>query len=410
MSSHSRTRVWIGALALGGIALAGIDGACAADPIKVGAAIEQVPPGRLWQTQQRQEGLQIALKLINDAKGALGRPFGLVVTNPQGPPDRSGEAVVEKLIDENKVVAIIAAHDSAAAVASLEAAHQHKVPLIADTPSQAFAAKLYPEGYNLGLSSRQIAVTVADAMRALGLKRVVAFAENTDTGIELANFIGQQLNARGPGTEYSLEMLDPGATDFSSVLQPYRTNPPDAIIQLLRAPAAYRLIEQLHEQGLGPSAKTRLYDGATLIDDPAFWHTMKAPVDGMLVLSTSHPKIALPEIGRKVAEAYRAKTNLEPGNAVFSAADELLVLAAAVESGGSSESEAIAKALATLNWTGTRGKIGFSAERGESKYHQWLDVPTVTFQITAARQAIGDTLVVQEPGKDFDAARVAKPK
>ncbi|MFL4982672.1 MAG: hypothetical protein ACJ8EN_03735, partial [Xanthobacteraceae bacterium] len=72
--------------------------------------------------------------------------------------------------------------------------------------------------------------------------------------------------------------------------------------------------------------------------------------------------------------------------------------------------EAIAKALESLKWTGTRGKITFSAEKNDDKYHQWLDAPAVTFQITAVKQALGDTNLIQTPGQPFDAARVEKPK
>src|SRR5215216_4741026 len=49
----------------------------AIDPIKIGV-IATPSPGAEWQSQQRREGLQIALKIINDAGGALGRPMELV--------------------------------------------------------------------------------------------------------------------------------------------------------------------------------------------------------------------------------------------------------------------------------------------------------------------------------------------
>ncbi|MFL5002264.1 MAG: ABC transporter substrate-binding protein [Xanthobacteraceae bacterium] len=380
----------------------------AIDPIKIGV-IAAPSPGAEWQSQQRREGLQIALKIVNDAGGALGRPMELVFADAPGAPDAAG-AVVEKLITQDKVAAVLGGADSAAALASVEVAHRHKVPYIAGARSRAIAAKLYPEVYNPGISNSQIAAAIAEAMKALGVKRVVAFTENTDPGVELANLLAHQLNSNELAIQYSFETLDPAAKDFASALQPHKANPPDAIIQLMRSPAAYGLIDQLHQQGLAPSAKTWLYDGAALMEDPAFWQNISEAARGMLVLSGYHPKTTLPEFGRKVADAYGANANKDPTTVVFEAADSLLVVAEAIKSGGSSEPEAIAKALESLKWTGTRGKITFSAEKNDDKYHQWLDAPAVTFQITAVKQALGDTNLIQTPGQPFDAARVEKPK
>ena len=409
MKNDFITRSCAGFIALGAGLFTLAHAAWAIDPIKIGVVGGEAAPGSEWRMAQRRDGLAAALKVINDAKGALGRPFKLVFEERQGPADKAGDAV-EKLITQDKVVAIIGGHESAAALASLEAAHEHKVPFVTDAPSHAIGGKLYPEAFNVGISGTEIATRIAEAMKALEVKRVVAFAENTDAGIEAANLLGRQLNASSTGVQYAFETLDPAAKDFTAVLQPYRSNPPDAIVQLVRSPGAYRLIDQFKQQEIAPSAKTWLYDATALIEDPAFWQNVNGPIDGTLVLGTYHPKMTMPDLGRKVAEAYRAKTEKEPGSQVFQAADTLFVIAAAIESGGSSEPEAITKALESLAWTGTRGKITFSTERADEKYHQWLNVPTVTYQITAAKQPIGETRLVQEPDKPFDPAQVARPK
>jgi branched-chain amino acid transport system substrate-binding protein len=271
-------------------------------------------------------------------------------------------------------------------------------------------ATLYPEVYNPVISNSQVAAAITEAMRGLGVKRVVAFTENTDPGIELANLLAHQLNSNELGIQYSFETLDAGAKDFASALQPHKANPPDAIIQLMRPPAAYGLINQLHQHRLAPSARTWLYDGAGLVEDPAFWQNVSEGARGMLAFSAYHPKMTLPDLGRKVADAYMAQTNKAPTNIVLQAADSLLMVAEAIKSGGSSESEAITKALESLKWTGTRGRITFPAEKSDEKYHQWLDAPAVTLQITAVKQPLGETNLIQGPGQPFDAARVEKPK
>ena len=51
-----------------------------------------------------------------------------------------------------------------------------------------------------------------------------------------------------------------------------------------------------------------------------------------------------------------------------------------------------------------------STEKSGYKYHQWLDVPYVTFQITAVKQPISDTKLVQEPGQKLDVGAIERPK
>ena len=63
-----------------------------------------------------------------------------------------------------------------------------------------------------------------------------------------------------------------------------------------------------------------------------------------------------------------------------------------------------------MKWTGTRGEITFSKEKGGYKFQQWLDVPYVTFQVTAVKQPIADTKLVQDPGKPLDISRIEKAK
>ena len=407
MSRHSVIRLRTLLAALGAASLVSMNAAHAVDPIKVGVVTEQPAPGAEWRAQQRRDGLEIALKLINDAKGSLGRPFELVFAERQGPQDKAGEAV-EKLIGEDKVVAVIGGRDAAAALAGLDAAHRQKVPFITNARSHALGGKLYPELFNLGISNSEIAANVAEAMKALGVKRVAAFTVNNDSGIERANLLGQQLNSSEAGIQYSFEPVDRGAKDFAALMQPSKAAPPDAIVQLLPTPVAYGLLGELNRQGF--AGKAWLYDGASLIEDPAFWDKAGQAATGMLVLAGFHPKMTLPDLGRRVAQAYKEKTGKDPGTAVFEAADDLFVVATAIEQGGSSEPDAVTKALEKIAWTGTRGKITVSTERNDYKYHQWLDVPTVTFQITAAKQPIADTTLIQEPGKPFNATRLVKPK
>ena len=117
----------------------------------------------------------------------------------------------------------------------------------------------------------------------------------------------------------------------------------------------------------------------------------------------------MPELGKKVAADYTAKTKNQPSRLLFQAADSLFLIAEAIKAAGSTEPDAMIKALEGIKWTGTRGTVAFSTEKAGYKYHQWLDIPYVTFQITAVKQPMADTKLVQEPGQLLDSAKLEKP-
>jgi len=83
---------FVGALLLGASFQAN-----AADPILVGVAITQSPPGSVVQGAQIKDALEIYRDIVNAKGGVLGRPIQLVFEDSQGLPEK-GRSAVEKLI------------------------------------------------------------------------------------------------------------------------------------------------------------------------------------------------------------------------------------------------------------------------------------------------------------------------
>ncbi len=384
--------------------------AVAADPIKIGVTVAQSPPGSVSQGTQVKDAIEVAAKIVNDGGGVLGRPIELVVEDTQGIPEKA-RAAVEKLITRDKVAAIIGEHQSSNVLAAIEVAHRYHVPYFNTNGwADAIREKGYAEVFNPANYNSRVAIAMADTMKALGVKRVVAFCENTDYGVGLAKLLGDQLKERAPGIEYKYETLDRAGKDFLPALLPLKANPPDAVVEIMLPPAAYILMNQLYEQGIAPAPKTWLYDASGLADYPDFWQNVTDAAKTMLVFGLYHPKLAAPELGKKVADAYKAKTKNDPSRLLFQAADSLFIVAEAIKAAKSTEPDALIKALEDLKWTGTRGEVSFSKEKGGFRYHQWIDIPYVTFQITALKQSIGDTNLVQDPGKPLDVSKIVKPK
>jgi branched-chain amino acid transport system substrate-binding protein len=384
--------------------------AFADDAIKVGVTVAQSPPGSVSQGTQVKDGLEVAAKIINDAGGVNGKKIQLIVEDTQGIPEKA-RAAVEKLITRDQVVAIVGEHQSSAALAGIEVAHRYHVPYINTNGwSDVIREKGYPEVFNPGVFNSRVAIAVAETMKSLGAKNVVAFCENTDYGVGLAKLIGAQIAERAKGINYKYETLDRASKDYLPAILPLKANPPDVIVEILLPPGAYILLNQLNEQGVAPTAKTMIYDASGIADYPDFWQNVGDAAVNMLVFGLYHPKMALPELGKKVAADYTAKTKADPNRLLFQAADSLFLVAEAIKIAKSTKADDMIKALEGIKWSGTRGEVTFSNEKSGFKFHQWLDVPYVTFQITKVKQPVADMNLVQDPGKPLDLSRVQRTK
>ena len=111
------------------------------------------------------------------------------------------------------------------ALAGIEVAHRYHIPYINTNGwSDVIREKGYPEVFNPGVFNSRVAIAVADTMKSLGAKNVVAFCENTDYGVGLQKrFFGYflkgerngwdkqprvQLNVRHPGERFVIRHED----------------------------------------------------------------------------------------------------------------------------------------------------------------------------------------------------------
>lgn len=377
-------------------------------PIVIGVSIAQSPPGSVVQGTQVKDGVEIVTKIINDKGGVLGRPLKVIYEDNQGIPEK-GRAAAEKLIARDKVVAITGGHQSSVCLAEIEVAHRYKMPYVnTNCWSDDVRAKGYLEVFNPGNYNTRVSSAMADTIAALKVKRVVAFAENTDYGIGQAKLLGDFLKKAAPDTEYKYVALDRAGKDFTPAVLPLRANPPDVVVNIMLPPAAYILMNQLYEQGVAPSAQTWLYDGAGIADYPDFWQNVKEAGKYLLAFGLYHPLMPMPELGKQVGQIYQQQSKSEPNRLIFQAADSVLLIARAIEQAKSTESAAIIKALQQMEFEGTRGKFRFSQDAGY-KYQQWVDIPYVTYQLTEIDQPLSKTTLIQASGQPLDIAKAVKP-
>ncbi|MFL5428273.1 MAG: ABC transporter substrate-binding protein [Myxococcales bacterium] len=381
----------------------------AAEPINVGVPIAQSPPGSVVQGVQVKDGLEIVKDMVNKQGGVLGRPIALVYEDDQGIPEK-GRAAVEKLITRDKVVAIVGPHQSSNCLAEIEVAKRYDIPYVnTNCWSDDVRKKGYKQVFNPNNYNSRVAFAMAETLAGLGVKRVVAFCENTDYGIGQAKAVAEALKKKKPDVEYRYDTLDRTGKDFTPAILPLRANPPDAVLMMMLPPAAYIVMNQLYEQGVAPTDKTWLYDGAGLGDYPDFWQNVKEAGKNLIEFGLYHPDMGVPKLGKEVGDAYQKKTGHEPNRLIFQAADSLLLVVDAIKNAKSTAPDAMIKAMESMTFSGVRGTFKFSQEPGVG-YQQWVDIPYVTYQFTDVGQPVSKTTLVQGPNVALAIDKLKKAK
>jgi ABC-type branched-subunit amino acid transport system substrate-binding protein len=383
--------------------------AFAQEPIAIGISIAQSPPGSVVQGTQVKDGLEIVKDMINAKGGVLGRPIKLVYEDNQGIPEK-GRAATEKLITKDKVVAIAGGHQSSVCLAEIEVANRYEVPYInTNCWSDDVRKKGYPVVFNPSNYNTRVSMAMAETIAAMGVKRVIAFAENTDYGIGQAKLLAEFIKQKAPQTQYKFETLDRAGKDFTPAVLALRADPPDMVINVMLPPAAYILMNQLYEQGVAPSAKTWTYDGAGLADYPDFWQNVKDAGKSLISFGLYHPNMNIPPIGKEVSAEYTKRTKAEPNRLIFQAADSLLLVTDAIKQANSTDPKAITKALQSIKFAGVRGPFQFSKEPGIT-FQQWADIPYVNYQLTEVNQPVSKSNLIQGPGQPLAVNKLQKPK
>jgi branched-chain amino acid transport system substrate-binding protein len=363
------------------------------EPIVIGSVGPASPPGSVAQWSEASAGIKLAAEMINEKGGVLGRQIQVKFEDSQGIPEK-GRAAIEKLITQEKVPAAVGGNHSSVCLAMSEVVHRYRVPFVnVNCWADAIREKGFPELFNTSVNNGRISVGGAQFIKSLNVRSVVTLAENTDFGLGLARNLQTQLKELAPGVSFSMKVLDREAKDFTPVMLELKQNPPNVVVTILDPPAGYVVINQLHEYGVAPTAKTWLLDLDALAELPDFWDNVKAAGRHLTGIVLFHPSMKLTDLGKQVRDRHMKGAGREASRVVFQGFDAMWVMADAIRRAGSVQSEALVKALPQTRLAGTRGTVTFRKDPGPF-FQQWFDVPYSIIQYTEATQPLAKAPIV----------------
>jgi branched-chain amino acid transport system substrate-binding protein len=351
-------RFWLGTGALAA-AMAWSGFASAADPIKIGAALN-LTGGLASIDEPAKNGAQLAVDKINAAGGVNGRPLQLVVYD--GKTDPAVEAsITTQLINSDKVPVILGFADSDAVLASAPLAQKAGIPFVT---VGATSPKLPDQvGSNMFLAcfgdNTQAAVAAAFAIDNLKLKNAYVIE---DTGMEYTTLLSkyfQETFEKMGGKIVGRDTYRSGDKTFTAQItkvKAARTKPDFLFISA--GPSEIGLIvRQVRQAGL-----TMPIVGGDGYDTPLLLEVGGNAAND--VYFTTHALISPDSTGmsKQFYDEYSKAFGKPPESAFVALAyDTVYLIADAIKRAGSTTPSAIRDALQqTKNLPGVAGDIGYA--------------------------------------------------
>ncbi|MFH0958187.1 MAG: ABC transporter substrate-binding protein [Pseudomonadota bacterium] len=343
-------------------------------PIKVGVALpltgEQAKFGEI-----EKNSLLMGLEEINKAGGVNGRMIELLIEDDAGKPD-VGRSAVEKLISQNKVVALTGGYSSAVTFAVCAVAQQKKVPFLVSTGS---ADKITEQGWDYVF---RISPPVSEYPKALNSflseivrpQNVAILHENTLFGQSGAKDFAEQLEKTGIKVLIK-DGYEAGTDDFKPLLIKVKAARPDLVYMISYVMDAARLMLQSKELNFNPKLFVGGGAGFTL---PEFAKTAGEAAE--LVFSVDLWSAQLPYPGAKeYSENYRKKFSSPTEYHGAEAYSSIYVLADALKRAEEISPAAVRDSLASTDLMTAFGPVKFISS-GRKKQQNALPTYLVQWQ------------------------------
>ena len=315
------------------------------------------------------EGIRLAMAEINAAGGVLGKPVRVITEDDRSNNDEAKTAV-QKLINRDKVVALLGEIASSRSIAGAPVAQEAEIPMLTPGSTNPKVTEVGDYIFRACFIDPFQGTAVANfAMKDLGLKRfAILYAVNSDYSDGLRKYFSDAVKAGGGQIVADLSYTEKNDVDFKSQLTKIRDANPDAIFVPGYYTEAGLICQQARELGI----KVPLMGGDGWDSDQTVQIGKKA-VDGCYFSNHYSPDEDRPEV-KKFVETYKAAYKNPDGSPKTPDAmailgyDAMKLLADAIRRANSTEGPKIRDALAaTKGFPGASGAITIDPNRNAQK-------------------------------------------
>ena len=307
-------------------------------------------------------GVEMAADEINKAGGVMGRQVRVIVEDDQGEPNKAA-TVVSKLVNQDKVHAVLGEVASSNSLAAAPKAQEARVPMISPSSTNPNVTQVGDYIFRVCfIDPFQGDVMAKFAAKNLNAKRAaILYDFNADYSRGLREFFTRSFKGLG-GEIVAEQSYTQGDRDFSGQLTQIRAANPDVIY----VPGYYGEVGVISNQSKQLGIKAPLLGGDGW-DSPQLWELGGASLDGNYISNHYSVDDPSPAIQKFVAD-YKARYNILPDALAALGYDSMKVLADAITRAGGTDGTKLRDAIAqTRNFAGVTGSISIDKDRNAVK-------------------------------------------
>jgi branched-chain amino acid transport system substrate-binding protein len=352
----------------------GTSGQGASEEILVGE-FSSLTGGTATFGQSTHNGITLAFDEINAAGGVLGKKLKVLVEDDQSKPEEAATAV-QKLISQNRVVAVLGEVASSRTLAAAPIAQSNKVPLISPSSTNPKVTEVGDYIFRVCfIDPFQGAVMAKFAANTLKLKKVaILYDVRNDYSVGLRNFFSETFRGLG-GEVIGEQVFSEGDSDFRAQLTQLKSLQPEAIYVPGYYTEAGTISRQARELGI-----TVPLMGGDGWDSPKLTEIGGKAIEGSYLSNHYSVDDPSPAIQKFVGD-YKARFGATPDALAALGYDAAKVLADAFKRAGTTDGPKVRDAIAaTKGFVGVTGSITIDEKRNAVKPAVVLKVVDGKFQ------------------------------
>lgn len=302
-------------------------------------------------------GIKLANEIVSEA---LGKKVELFIVDNKSDKVEAANAVA-RLIDKDKVVAIIGSYSSSLSMAAGDTVKNAKVPTVGCSPTNPLVTLNNDYYFRVCfIDPFQGTVMAKYAVEQLGAKTAAIIKDvQQDYSVGLSNYFIQAFKEITGNPDSIVEEIsyNTGDTDFNAQLTAVKAKNPDVIF----APGNYgecaMLIKQARDLGI-----TSKFLGGDTWEAPEFIEIGGEAVNGACYSAHFSAEKPFNETSEKFIKEFQAKYNKAPDTMAACGYDAYLVIIDAITRAGKADSASIRDAIAkTSGFSGCTGTITLDA-------------------------------------------------
>ena len=327
----------------------------AADTIKLGLAGPHTGDLAAYGLPSK-DAAEMIVAEVNAKGGINGKKVELMIGDDQCKPEIATN-VATKLVSEG--VNIVIGHVCSGATKAVMGIYKD-AKIIAISPSATnpplTKSREYPNFYRtIAADDDQATLAAAFATDTLKVKKVAILHDKGDYGKGFADFCKEAIEKGGKAKVVMYEGIQPGAMDYSAVIQKMRAQGADALIFGGYHPEASKLLSLMNKKKIKVP-----FIGPDGLKGDGFLKIAGKDAEG--VYATGPKDVSKLPLNVKAHEDYKAKFGKEPGTFFDQAYAATLAALNAIKVAGGTDYDALAKALKSSPVDTSVGTIKFDAK------------------------------------------------